>query len=118
MLLILTSPNSFYHEPVGLFQATVAACNYFSVCRCLSTITDRALVSLSRFSRDRKSPERRGEGGGEVHRCRHQQEHETGPESFNTRQAVSQSKCNGFSFTGENVVDAVGGGILNAVIFR
>lgn len=39
--------------------------------------------------RDRKNPERRGEGRGEVHRRCHQQEHETGPESFNTSQAVS-----------------------------
>lgn len=39
--------------------------------------------------RDRKTPERRGEGRGEIHRRRHQQEHETGPESFNTSQAVS-----------------------------
>lgn len=77
-----------------------------------------ALSSLSHLSRDRKSPERRGEGGGEVHRRRHQQEHETGPESFNTRQAVSQSKCNGFSSAGENVVGADDGGILNAVIYR
>lgn len=75
-------------------------------------------MSVSCFFRDRKSPERRGEGGGEVHRRRHQQEHETGPESFNTRQAVSQSKYNAFSFTGENVVGADGGGILNAVIYR
>lgn len=46
------------------------------------------MTNLPSFSRDRKIPERRGEGR-EVHRRRHQQEHETGPESFNTSQAVS-----------------------------
>lgn len=82
-------------------------------------------LSLSCLSRDRKGPERRGEGGREVHRRRHQQEHETGPESFNTRQAVSQSKCKRFPPTSlppppprKNVVDADGGGILNALIYR
>lgn len=52
-------------------------------------VNTNSLLLFFSLSRDWKNSERWGEGRGEVHRRCHQQEHETGPESFNTSQAVS-----------------------------
>lgn len=60
-----------------IYSHWLLSCFYLSPCRNWKTT-----------KRWRKRRKRRGE----VHWCRHQQEHEAGPESVNTRQTVSQSK--------------------------